>query len=542
MRGIALYLCGMLVLYPLAGTAQQPQLKQREGLVLRSTTRLVQVNVVVQGKHGEPLTGLRKEHFTLTDNGRPQQIAVFAENSNAALPVSAAPLGPNLFTNRLEQKSGTPASITVILFDSLNTPYADQAYARSQLVRFLQQIRPQDRIGIYTLGSTLRVLHDYTADSSELLRKLSGGKVQHLPNLTGSEPPGGLGGEALLLDQWLRGSGASGAERDFYMANRVTGTLRALEFIAGHLARVAGRKNLIWVSGGFPLTIGFDNVAAWHDPSRTQMTFGAEIDRTVRAINDANLAIYPVDARGLMVDPQFTAERRGMMRPNPLRPPVGVRNQETMRELASRTGGRAYYNNNDIQGAIRDAVNDSRVTYTLGYYPADARFDGQFHEIKVSLEQPGAKLRYRKGYFDLADQPQDEKLRKAELRDAVFSPLDATELGLTVRVSPHPDALEVQVQIDPQGLGLQPHNDRWNGRLDVLLVQKDAQGRQYNGRNDTIEMQLKQENYERLVRSGLTYRQRVQRAARATELRIVVRDAASGAVGSVTVPFGDLKS
>ncbi|HWB96893.1 MAG TPA: hypothetical protein VG672_09330, partial [Bryobacteraceae bacterium] len=112
MRGTALCLCCLLALPSLPAGGQQPQppqLKQREGLVLRSTTRLVQVNVVVQGKRGEPLTGLRKEHFTLTDNGVPQQIAVFSENSTAALPVMETPLGPNMFTNRLNQRAGTPA-------------------------------------------------------------------------------------------------------------------------------------------------------------------------------------------------------------------------------------------------------------------------------------------------------------------------------------------------------------------------------------------------------------------------------------------------
>jgi VWFA-related protein len=542
MRVLAARLCLALSIYPVtAGDTETP------GIVLKSTTRLVQLNVIVQ-KSGQPFGGLKKEDFVVTDNGKPQSIAVFSENSSGALPTSAAPLAPNTFTNRLEQKSGTPGSITVILLDTLNTKWSDQAYARRQVVKFLQQIQPGDHIGIYTLGSTLRVLHDYTADSSELLRRLASYKDGPLPDLQGGEPMKGMDGDTLMLDSWLRGAGASGIERDFYTRSRTVGTLHALEFIANHLARVPGRKSLIWVSGGFPLMIGFDSVAAWHDPARLQETFGDEVDRTVRALNNADLAIYPVDARGLMVDHAFDASRRGSANPRRMsipKAPPGSKNQDTMNELASRTGGRAFYNTNDITKAVATAVSDARVTYTIGYYPADEKFDGKFHKVDVHVKQGGMKLRYRKGYFDMPEQPQDTAARKTELRDAVFSPLDATEIGLTVHVAPYapkPGSYEVLVKVEPQGIGLQQAGERWDGKLDVLLIQKDAQGRQYNGQDDTIEMQLKRERYELVSKEGLTYRQVIEKNGRATQLRIVVRDASSGSMGSVTVPFRELKS
>ena len=336
----------------------------------------------------------------------------------------------------------------------------------------------------------------------------------------------------------------SGAEADFYTVNRVQGTLRAIEFIADHLARLPGRKNLIWVSGGFPLTIGFDDLSAINSPGRERRTFNQELDRTVRAVNNANMAIYPVDARGLMSDPTFSAATRAVdVRPNArpnLRPPVGVENQETMRELASRTGGRAYYNTNDLKSAIREAVQDARVTYTLGFYPADEKFDSKFHEIKLSVRRPGVSLRYRKGYFDLPERPQDDKTRKAELRDAVWSPLDASALGLIVEAVPTggpPSALNVALKIERSGISLEQQGERWVGRLDFLLVQKDDRGREYNGLNDTLELRLLQANYDKLGREGLVYRKLVARAPQARTLRVVVRDAASGSIGSVTIPL-----
>src|SRR5260370_35850004 len=94
----------------------------------------------------------------------------------------------------------------------------------------------------------------------------------------------------------------------FYTCNCIQGTLLAIEFFANHLSSLPGRKNLIWVSGGFPLTLGFDSVEAFNDPSREHRRFSDEMDRTIKAVNNANLAIYPVDARGLMPDPRFSAD------------------------------------------------------------------------------------------------------------------------------------------------------------------------------------------------------------------------------------------
>ena len=514
--------------------------------LIRSTTRLVQVSVVVQ-KDGKPVPGLTKESFTIVDGGKPQQIAVFSENASSALPSHATPLPPNTFTNRLEQKPGAPSSITVVLLDSLNTKFVDQAYARDQLVRFLQQINPSDHIGVYALGSTLRVLHDYTSDSSELLRKLAVYKTgPKLPDMRGSEPAGALDNDALQLSNWIAGRGGSGMERDFYVSNRALGTLRALEFTANNLARVPGRKNLVWLSGGFPTTIGFDNVHEWSDPSRDHRTFGDDITRAVRALNDANIAVYPVDARGLMVDPQFSAQHRDINpRNNDFHIAPGSKNQATMEELATRTGGKAFYNTNDIKGAVRAAVSDSELTYTLGFYPSDEKYDGKFHDLKVKVNYPGAKLRFRKGYFDFPAQPQDDSARKAQLRDAVFSPLDATEIGLTAHLEKDPadpSAYKLLVNVEPHGISLEQKEGRWGGKVDVLIVQKDKQGRQYNGRDDTIDLNLLPANYQKIATEGLAHVSKVQRAPRATELRIIVRDSKSGAIGSITVPFSDIKS
>ena len=426
----------------------------------------------------------------------------------------------------------------MILLDWLNTKFTDQAYARQQVIKFLRQIKPEDRIGIYALGGSLTVLHNYTAD-------LRAPVVAVGPQRECAEPAkigaGGIHqrrGDARYL---VARPGAPGAERGFWTVNRVASTCRALEFIGNHLARVPGRKNIIWVSGGFPLNIGFDSTAVWRDPSRIQTTFSTDIDRAVRALNNGDVAVYPVDARGLMTDPAFSAERRGSvsMGRDPLRPPVGVRNQQMMQELASRTGGKAYYNSNDITGAIGQAIADSSPTYTLGFYPMDPKFDGKFHTLKVHVNRDGQKVRYRKGYFDMTDQPTDEAARKVELRNAVFSPLDATELGVTVHVTPSAKSgpMDVAIAVAPRGITLQQQADRWNGMLDLLVVQKDDRGNQFNGTNSKVEMRLQKPNYDKIAKDGVVYRQAVTRSPKATQLKVIVRDAASGSVGSPNAEY-----
>jgi len=136
--------------------------------VIRSTTRLVQVSVVVTDKKGQPITGLKKEDFTLVDESQPQQIAFFsAEAPRPSIP--ANPLPKNVYTNRYELKGQDPGAVTVVLFDSLNTSPQDQEYVRKQVIKFLKNLKPQDHVAIYALTTKLLLLHEFTQDSAALL-------------------------------------------------------------------------------------------------------------------------------------------------------------------------------------------------------------------------------------------------------------------------------------------------------------------------------------------------------------------------------------
>src|SRR5579862_9572276 len=135
---------------------------------VRVSTRLVQVSVIVE-EHGQPVTGLKQEDFQLFDQGQPQKIAFFSEHNSSVTATAAAtpapaPLPPDVFSNRIAEKPGVPTSVTVILLDLLNTYSADMAYARNQIVKFIEALQPQDRVALYGLSDDLYILHDFTHD------------------------------------------------------------------------------------------------------------------------------------------------------------------------------------------------------------------------------------------------------------------------------------------------------------------------------------------------------------------------------------------
>jgi VWFA-related protein len=516
--------------------------------VFRVATRLVQVNVVVHDRRGEPVTDLKKEDFTITERGKPQPISFFTmESADRRSATATAPLPPHVFSNVFAERAGVPTSITVVLLDLLNTSWADQQYARKGLMKFLAQVQPQDRIAIYALGAhSLTLLHDYTTDASSLVARLKRENGELPADLEASTLNPDTQQELRDLDLGALAD-ANQREADFFTAGRVMNTLSTLEAIAQHLSGVPGRKSLIWLSGGFPLTIGFDAMPA-AGSTRDSRTFTAEMDAAVRALNNSGIAVYPVDARGLMVMPGLdAATRRASNAPIAIRMAPIRDNIDGMKELADRTGGRAAFNTNDLGAAVRRAIDDARVTYTIGYYPSDEAQDGKFREIKVKVNRPDVDVRYRKGYFALKPSDASDKTRKAETRAAVWSPLESTAIALNARADfvqePEPNSLNILLQIDPATVDFRHEGDRWNAVLDIVYVQKDEHGGvRAGGIADTLTLAFTDANFAKLGQQGLMRQRRFPRQPGASTLRIVVRDISSGAMGSVTIPFSQIPS
>jgi VWFA-related protein len=497
----------------------------------RVTSRIVEVSLVAEEKQGRPVLDLAAEELVLTDGGRPERIVSFSAQPPPW--ASTKPPPPGTFTNRLDRLSGGSPSATVILFDGLNTPMARQSYARQQVLAFVKRIEPGNAIALYTLGHGLNVLQDLTRDPQPLVRALEQYRGE-LSSEAGGAPLDVSGTGLEGFGAWLDELETNLIEH--YAKDRALRTLRSLVAIANHLEKVPGRKNLVWVSGSFPVWIGRDRVPLPQRPRPGEQDLWPEIDRAARALNSANLAVYPVDARGLMAPAEYEPGRASISKEMQLVSRSGFGAMDT---LAERTGGKAFYNDNDLGRAFRSADADSRVAYRLGYQPSHDQWDGRFREIKIAAKRPGVRLRHRRGYFAQPEEPADDWYRSGVLGAAMWSPTDATGLGLTVRPFPAaPETLDLDIRVDVRDVSLQQAGDRWRGQLDVWLVQLGPGDAPLGTVSHVAGLDLDRPAFERLMQSGeLPLVERLKRDPKAVLLRVLVRDVAGGALGSVSVPL-----
>jgi hypothetical protein len=215
-------------------------------------------------------------------------------------------------------------------------------------------------------------------------------------------------------------------------------------------------------------------------------------------------------------------------------------NHDTMRILADETGGRAFYNTNDLEGAARKAIDDSAITYTLGFYPDSDDFDTKYHPLKVEVNRKGLELRYRKGFVAMPEAVATDKQRTAEIATALHSPLEATGIGINVRIDaveqPKPGSIRMIIQVAQDTISLQPKGDRTVGSLDILITQNAPDGRVLATTSETLDMNLTRQTYEKVMKSGLVMTKTLEPNAEAYQIRVLVYDRSTGNAGSIFVP------
>jgi VWFA-related protein len=545
----------------IAGSWAEDQ--QKPSTVIRAASQLVQVNLIAVDRGGNPVTDLTPGDLILTDDNEPQKISLFHLQKNEPVTGRAERLPQGTFSNHAEGVR----NVTVILLDNLNLDShaqpADQiaalAYAKGEARKFLHNMAAQDQIALYAMTSEVRVLHDFTNDSQALLRALDAYRpsppmADYTPNpdlqLGSFGHPGRSPGGTSLRQ---REEQLSSAEEDaFFISRRVDDTVADFQAIASHLANIPGRKNIVWLTTGFPFAVSADPTAPemrFNRPSET-LEFGGhpitsmspQMQKAARAFNNANMAIYPVDIRGLMTSPAFSANAV-TFKDHPY-VSIGQTEITSMKDIAERTGGRAFYETNGITEAIQAAASDARVTYLLGYYAADTRWDGKFHNIKIKTTRPGVTLRYRRGYFALPPE-QPGKIESGDVfAPAIWSPLDATSLGLTVRARRRSQGTSEEallaLHIDPQNVHLENLNGRWVGEIELVVVNLSPTGHNLKGFDQTRKFNFLPSTYERIEREGLEFPLSLRIPNDTEQIRLVVQDSPSGAMGSVTIPLSQV--
>jgi hypothetical protein len=302
------------------------------------------------------------------------------------------------------------------------------------------------------------------------------------------------------------------ADGDFnnqIMKTRRRLTLQALESVGHHLAGTSGRKSIVWVSHGFPLT---DNFGTYTD----------QVTDTSRQLATQNIAVYPVDAAGLPIE-------RG--------DPLSRGRVEGMAELlASISGGRATRNNNDLLEGVRAAADDVRGTYSLGFYAVDSR-DHQWHKLTVTTSRPNVTLRHRQGYLATSAAVNKTSVWPEDRwNDLAYRPLISTAVRIDARPSREAARLNLSLDVVVDDLQFRPAAGGSAADVEIALVEKTAKG-PTNVRVQTAGIH---------IRAGAAVPAVVPFSAtfplnpQTTSVRVIVRDRASGTFGSLDLPLDKL--
>jgi VWFA-related protein len=504
-------------------------LAQDDEGVLRVDTQLVLVDVVAVDDDGS-VADLSQDDFTLLDEGTEQNISVFeVTRRDGSSRSDAAPLPPGVVSNMRDWQGTLPGATTIVLIDRLNTPDQDQVALNLHLQEFFSDFDDVDHLALYELTDELTLLHDYTANPDEIEGLVANLKPFHSVTLasssdaSGFEAPLGTVGVDRDLGDFLGGTTGRGQfgrqSADFFLDSRIQTTLEALETIIYHVAGLPGRKNIVWLSGRFPFT--FD---PWN---RTDLV--EEIERSTVSWMESvgflmtrmNVAVYPVDVRG--PNSEGDAEFNGVMQ-----------------TIAQTTGGRPFYGTNAGGDAIAQAVADSRVVYTLGFYPSERGENGKFRDVDVRVDRRGVQLQHRPGYFAFSGS-QSTDLTWG-LSEFLTAPLDATEITLVATArTPAAGAPGYQLVVlaDTADLNLVPEGEMHVGEYDFIVVFESAQtGALSILPAETIPIALSQAQYEQALQTGFPIQKTLATDGNTGRARVVIRDRRTGAAGSLWVPVG----
>lgn len=330
--------------------------------VLRLEVRRVPVEVVVTDSHGNPVHGLKRNEFFLSEDGKPQRIRTFEEIDNAIEPVPS--IQPHLSNGSFTNIPALPErpALYVLYYDMVNTRRAVQMQFYRQLLEFIDQAEPGTRVAIFANTTGLHLIQGFTTDHDRLKRAvLNRGPGPHVPSVF-------LGG-ADTFGPGEYGTGETGP------------TLRNLDAIARYLSGVPGRKNLIWLADNFPIHVGpyFEGV----DPT---LLDNDAIRETYAELMRSEFAVYPVNIFGVRAGAGAV---------------VAGQDEDG---IAESTGGRAYHGDNAIAALMRAAVRHGSSYYALTYQPANSKMDGGLRHIELRIKRSGGyTVAYRRFYFATPD-------------------------------------------------------------------------------------------------------------------------------------------
>lgn len=534
---------------------------------IRAATHMVVVDVIVSDKAGNAVTGLQSTDFSVKEDGKDQKIAAFRfEAPRPAESRSLPTLPPHIYTNRTGYK--TPAGpLTMIVLDGVNTALRDQMYARQQLLKYLKtQLRPNQHIAVFVLTGQLHLLQDIDSDPELLLSKVEHFLAQDPRNLsieqesmqpfrriTSATPNDqGVGFREFQGIMLERGAVAYDA--------RVSETLSAFRTIASTVGGYSGRKNLVWISSAFPSVFMADSSMSANGARRIFLdgSMHAEARGTAQRLAQAQIAVYPVDPRGLvgaavedasrdLKDPSGHSYAGGDFAQQMNRSNSGLlSSQGTMEEFATETGGVAYMNQNEISRAVAASVADGSSYYSLAYYPSNKDWNEKFRSLQVKVGKSDVRLRYRRGYYaadTLVSSARGKATAEADLASALQGEfVGATSVVFDARVAPPAPAASVRVPVEflvnTDTISYEPTaNGGRHYLLDFHVNAFAPDGKLATRVDKTFEATATAADFERVRQHGLPLQTSVDLPAGHYELRLIIRDGRTGLLGGVELPL-----
>jgi VWFA-related protein len=450
--------------------------------------RLIKLDVAAVDAKGAPVTDLRAADIQVREDGKPHPV-VFFRFSGSRRPI--APAGPGEFLNR----PAPPA--TVILLDRWNERLMTMAAAWQDVSAAVAHMETLDRVYLYILTNRGDVVPVYPLPPADA-------------DLHAAPPPTSEDLVARLNDAVRTLTGLRDVET-LDPLQRADTTMMALGLFS-KMASIAGRKNLIWVTHGFPLQVT-GLTGNWVD-------YTQQVQNLAQMAARAQVAFYTVDQ---------SAEGAGA--------DVAGLSQMTLETFAGVSGGR-WYASGRTKDAIAGALTDARGSYQLAYYSSARETGWKERKIRVDAVRKGVHLQTREGYFGDEGTPDPEQMAENAFDRESHSPFEATEIPLRVIMSRKPAGVHFDIHIDPADVLIEHRGQRFQGGLTVAFG--FYRGGIFQGPGPTIQKDLdySQEQFNQVSKDGIVIPQDVSVSGQTEQVRVMVFDRRLQSLGSVTIPIG----
>jgi VWFA-related protein len=525
-------LAAMMNQFPAVAFAQQTSAPPPPAI--RATTELVLVNVVARDKKGNLVRDLKREDFTVLEDGQKQRVSSFdfenidelalagqsaptATGSDAVAPGAAVPS-----TKEQPALDARDRRLILLFFDfsAMDPEQIDRAVdAAKKYVN--ARMQTADLIAIASLSTNMRLDLDFTSDKAKILAVLGA--------YNSDSGQGFDNGSTGSSEGAAETSGAFTADDTDFNTFSADRKLLALQSLVQAVGKLSQKKSLIYFSNGISQS-GVDNQSA--------------LRAATAAAVKSNVAIYPLDVRGLQALPPGGEAQNASLHGQSAYTGASVLNdlnsnaatQETLSTLAADTGGKAFFDSNDFSGVFSQVQKDTSVYYILGYTSSNHAKDGRFRHIKVVLNRPDIKLEYRAGYYAGRDfEHLNHTDREQQIQDELASDLPATDVAVYAgaayfRRDDSHYFLAVSIVVPGSQIPFVLEKDKDSATLDIAGEVLEGGKFQIGRLRDTVKLAV--ESAKQVRRKNVQYNTSFLLAPGSYHLKFVVRENRTGRMGT----------